>query len=158
MAFGRFKYLASVLMAIFLATTSVPANAGAFTFYLNMKPGCYSFTSPTSDTYPLEGSKYKTVFRGSCTSPHHIQVIYAGIIKSKARTATEQEVLTFCRAQYRKHLGVSAPTTIRNDRPYLNYYWPDAGLERLKYSNKAICYIHAADKTYDNYVTMVEEY
>lgn len=154
----KIKLFIAAFTALLLTVNGSPASAGAFTFYLNMKPGCYSYNSPTSDTYPLEGAKYKTLFRGTCNSPHHLQVIFSGVVKAKSRTITEQEVLSYCRAQYKKRMGVTAPTTIRNDRPYLNYYWPDAGLERLKYSNKVVCYIHAADKTYDNYVAMVEEY
>lgn len=158
MGHWRHRAIAAVI-AIGLGTAvSLPAQAGAFTFYLNMKPGCYSYTSPTLDTYPLEGSKYKTLFRGSCNAPHHLQVIFAGIVKAKARTATEDEVFALCKSKYKKHMGSAAPTTIQSSRPYLNYYWPDAGLERLKYSNKVVCYIHGADETYDNYVTLVEEY
>lgn len=153
------KRIIAIASAIALAlTTSVSASAGSFTFYLNMKPGCYSYTSPTVAQYPIEGSKYKTVYRNSCNDEHHIQVIYSAVTKAKARTITEAEVYKVCTTQYRKKLGVAAPTTIQDEIPYLRYYWPDAGLERLKYNNKVICYIHAADETYDNYMQMVEAY
>lgn len=141
-----------------LALNSQSAQAGAFTFYLNMTKGCYSYTSPTQADYPIEGSKYKTVFRGPCSEPHHIQVIYSAKTKAKSRTITELEVFNLCNREYKKALGYAPPTTIQDEKPYLRYYWPDAGLERLKYSNKVICYIHAADETYDNYLQMVEAY
>lgn len=152
------RSILAVVLAALISLQASPVNGGAFTFYLNMTKGCYSYTSPTQAEYPIEGSKYKTVFRGPCNQPHHIQVIYSATAKAKARTITETEVFNLCNREYKKALGVKPPTTIQDQIPYLRYYWPDAGLERLKYNNKVICYIHAADQTYDNYIQMVEQY
>lgn len=143
--------VATLVLACSVVTVS-PAQAGSSTFYLNAKPGCYSFTVPAEDAYPIEGSRYKLLFRTSCDAEHHIQVLYSGVLKTKGGvTATENQVYKACASYYKKVIGSNPPTVIQNSKPYLRYWWPDAGLETLKYNNKIICYVHAADKTYTNY-------
>jgi hypothetical protein len=144
------------IVAAALVFTGNPASAGSSTFYLNAKAGCYSFTVPAEDAYPIEGSRYKLLFRTDCEEEHHIQVVYSGVIKTKGGvTATETQVYKACATYYKKVIGSNPPTTIQNTKPYLRYWWPDAGLETLKYNNKIICYVHAADKTYSNYELLV---
>lgn len=161
-----YKRIASAAAAIIgaLATSLTPlatnaAEAGLSTFYLNSKPGCYSFTVPADDQYPIEGSRYKLLFRGSCDDDHQIQIIYSGPIKTKnGATATEEQVYRACTTYYKKVVGTTPPTSIQNKKPYLRYWWPDAGLETLKYNNKIVCYVHQADKNYTNYAIMVGGY
>jgi hypothetical protein len=161
-----YRRIARAVIAVFAAACFAmvsliisPAQAGQSTFYLNARPGCYSFTTPADDKYPIEGSRYKLLFRGSCDDDHHIQVIYSGPIKTKGgATATEEQVYAACAGYYRKVVGTTPPTTIQNKKPYLRYWWPDAGLETLKYNNKIVCYVHQADKTYTNYAIMIGGY
>lgn len=154
------KVLSRLVVAALILSSSLflgaPAQAGASTFYLNAKAGCYNFTVPAEENYPIEGSRYKLIFRTSCDEEHHIQVIYAGVLKTKGKvTATETQVYKACSGYYKKVMGSNPPTVIQNSKPYLSYWWPDAGLETLKYNNKIICYLHAADRTYSNYVLTV---
>jgi hypothetical protein len=144
-------------LAMTVAPIAAPsASAGSSTFYLNSKPGCYSFTSPTEENYAIENTRYKLLFRGSCAEDHHIQVIYSGVIKvAGGASASEQQVYKACAAYYKKKIGSNPPTTIQNKKPYLRYWWPDAGLETLKYSNKIVCYLHQADARYERYALMV---
>jgi hypothetical protein len=162
---GYKRIAMAALSALFtLATTLTPLNlmpaeAGASTFYLNSKSGCYSFTTPAEEGYAIEGSRYKLLFRGSCDDDHHIQVIYSGPIKTKnGATATEEQVYRACATYYKKVVGTTPPTSIQSKKPYLRYWWPDAGLETLKYNNKIVCYVHQSDKTYTNYAIMIGGY
>ncbi|MCX8530665.1 MAG: hypothetical protein ORN27_11470 [Rhodoluna sp.] len=160
----RLKTLAgaAVSAALAIAATFTPlvsAEAGQSTFYLNSKAGCYSFATPAEEGYAIEGSRYKLLFRGSCEDDHHIQIIYSGPIKTKnGATATEEQVYKACATYYKKVVGGNPPSTIQNKKPYLRYWWPDAGLETLKYNNKIVCYVHQSDKTYTNYAIMIGGY
>lgn len=154
-AISSFAALAATLSPVTLA----PAEAGLSTFYLNSKPGCYSFTLPAEEGYGIEGTRYKLLFRGSCDEDHHIQIIYSGPIKTKnGATATEEQVYRACATYYKKVVGTTPPTTIQAKKPYLRYWWPDAGLETLKYNNKIVCYVHQSDNTYTNYAIMIGGY
>ena len=163
MRYKRFCLAAAT--AILVATSTLnpvnvsPAEAGLSTFYLNSKAGCYSFTTPAEEGYAIEGSRYKLLFRGSCEDDHHIQIIYSGLIKTKnGATATEEQVYKACAGYYKKVVGGAPPTTIQNKKPYLRYWWPDAGLDTLKYNNKIVCYVHQSDRNYENYAIMIGGY
>jgi hypothetical protein len=154
-AISAFSVIATTLSPAAL----LPAEAGSSTFYLNSKAGCYSFTTPADAGYAIEGTRYKLLFRGSCDDDHHIQIIYSGPINTKnGATATETQVYKACETYYKKVVGTTPPTSIQNKKPYLRYWWPDAGLETLKYNNKIVCYVHQADKTYTNYAIMIGGY
>lgn len=149
----------SGLVMTFGPTAVDPASAGSSTFYLNSKPGCYSFTSPAAENYGIENTRYKLLFRGSCEADHHIQVIYSGSIKvAGGASASEQQVYKACATYYKKKIGSNPPTTVQSKKPYLRYWWPDAGLETLKYNNKIVCYLHQADSRYERYALMVGGY
>jgi hypothetical protein len=163
MGYKRVVVGVTAALAAIITTLSpvalTPAEAGLSTFYLNSKAGCYSFTTPAEEGYGIESTRYKLLFRGSCDEDHHIQVIYSGPIKTKnGVTATEEQVYRACASYYKKVVGTTPPTTIQNKKPYLRYWWPDAGLETLKYNNKIVCYVHQSDKTYTNYAIMIGGY
>jgi hypothetical protein len=163
MGFKRVAFAAGSAILTIAATlnplTIAPAEAGLSTFYLNSKAGCYSFTTPAEEGYAIEGTRYKLLFRGSCEDDHHLQIIYSGPIKTKSgATATEEQVYKTCATYYKKVVGGTPPTTIQNKKPYLRYWWPDAGLETLKYNNKIVCYVHQSDRNYENYAIMIGGY
>jgi hypothetical protein len=146
----------ALMATLFVAT---PAQAGSSTFYLNVKKGCYSFTNPAEDGYAIEGTRYKIMFRTDCAQDHHVQVIYVGNIKTKnGATATETQVYKLCASYYKKLIKVNPPTSITDAIPYIGYFWPDAGLETLKYTNKVVCYLHHADDQYEAYQLIAGEY
>jgi alpha-tubulin suppressor-like RCC1 family protein len=123
-------------------------------FYLDMKVGCYSLNFPVTDYVYMYGTN-KTLFPASCSSRHHIQVIFSGKMKTAAANGlpTQAEVGDFCGKKYIAAMGSPAPKQVIANGIYVYWMFPDAGFEVRKYPNKVICNLITADKSY-SYITV----
>jgi alpha-tubulin suppressor-like RCC1 family protein len=124
----------------------------ASVFYLDLKVGCYSLNFPVTETAFMYGS-VKTYFQASCTSRHHIQVIFSGTMKTAAANGlpTQVEASDFCSKKYIAAMGVPAPNQVVPNGIYLLWFFPDAGFESRKYPNRVICNLITTDKSYSYY-------
>jgi hypothetical protein len=147
-----------ILILTFALALVVPANsfAASKVFYLDLKKGCYSYTSNGKGMYLIDSPNYKRLFKSTCAAAHHIEVIWAGKIKTSSanKVPTDAEVTGTCTAKYESVMGYSAPQEIVDDTPYLRWFYADAGAEGKKYGSKVICYLHLSDETYSNYLSV----
>ena len=144
------------LALTFVLTLIVPSNsfAASKVFYLDLKKGCYSYTSDGKGMYLIDTPNYKRLYKSTCMASHHIEVIWSGKIKTSStnKVPTDAEVSRTCASKYESVMGYSAPLNIVDETPYLRWFYADPGAEGKKYGSKVICYIHLADNTYTNYV------
>ena len=147
-----------LLILTFALVLVIPSNsfAASKVFYLDLKKGCYSYSSNGKGMYLIGSPNYKRLFKSSCAAAHHIEVIWAGKIKTSSanKVPTDAEVTRTCTAKYESVMGYSAPQEIIDDTPYLQFFYADAGAEGKKYGSKVICYLHLADDTYSNYLSV----
>jgi len=151
------RNIASFLLSIFLVSLFTPsAFAATKVFYLDLKKGCYSYTANGKGTFSFDSKNYKRLFKSTCMASHHIEVIWAGKIKTSSPIGlpTAAEVSRTCGAKYETLMGYSAPEEIVEDTPYISWFYADPGAENKKYGSKVICFIHLADKTYSNFISV----
>lgn len=150
------RILVASLTLILSMSLMSPAAANEAVFYLDLSKGCYSYTKNGKGTFPIESTRYKNLFKTSCNKPHHVEVFFAGNVKTKnnAMLPTQEDVQKVCVAKYKKKFGKEAPRQIVSNTPYLRWFFADAGAENRKYGTKGICFAHLADSTYSNYISV----
>jgi hypothetical protein len=115
------------------------------TFYLDLLPGCYSYTREALAAFPIE-STAKEMYETSCSAPHHFEVFESRSIPGfdGSRNLSQADAEEACTAAYVKRFGAEAPRVITPPdqlmkTPYLIWYFPDDGLEASQYPGKIVC-------------------
>ena len=150
------KILGITLVTFLSFSLASPALANESVFYLDLKKGCYSYTKNGKGTFPVDSPRYKNLFTSTCNKPHHVEVFFAGNIKTanNAKLPTQADAQKACVSRYKKKFGYNPPTQIVPNTPYLRWFFADAGVENKKYGTKTVCLAHYADNTYSNYISV----
>ena len=145
----RAKKIAIVsIFALFLNGTPAAQGLSKGTFYLELKPGCYSANKAPTKPSKWTDTNYKTLYSTACTSAHHYEVFFVGKIKAKdlSSDAAKKEAGVAC------DNAAIATLTGQKDLPQTltyGYFFPDPGAEEKKYGKKILCFFRVADPKND---------
>lgn len=142
------KVLTTTFVALFLLGSPSSEALSKGTFYLDLKPGCYSANKAPTKPSKWTDKNYKTLYATSCTQPHHYEVFYTGKIKAKDLNseAAKKEAGTTC------DNAAIATLTGQKDLPLsltYGYFYPDPGAEEKKFGKRIICFFRVADPKND---------
>jgi hypothetical protein len=144
----RKKLTVLSVLALFLLGTQAADALSKGTFYLELKPGCYSANKAPTKPSKWTDTNYKTLYSTTCTSPHHYEVFFVGKIKAKdlSSEAAKKEAGIAC------DNAAIATLTGQKDLPQsltYGYFFPDPGAEEKKFGKKILCFFRVADPKND---------
>lgn len=121
-----------------------PMDAGSI-FYLDLTPGCYSYTNTATSPYPFEFTA-KEMFQKDCSEPHHFEV-FAALTLSEfdgVNNLGQEDAELACSAAYEQRFASPVPREVLPPEqllrtPYLIWYFPDDGLEASQFPGKLVC-------------------
>lgn len=142
------KVVTTALFALLLLGSPSSHALAKGTFYLELKPGCYSANKAPTKPSKWSDKNYKTLYPTRCTEPHHYEVFFTGTIKTKDLNsdAAKKEAGTAC-----DNAAIATLTGQKDLPPTLTYgyFFPDPGAEEKKYGKKILCFFRVPDPKND---------
>lgn len=124
---------------------TTPSTAVGPIFYLDLTPGCYSYTTNATSAYPFEFTA-KEMYGKNCSEPHHFEV-FAALTLSEfdaVNNLGQNDAEFACSAAYEQRFKSPVPREVLTPAqlmrtPYLIWYFPDDGLEASQFPGKLVC-------------------
>jgi len=122
--------------------------------YLDAQPGCFSLSSdPTADVV-IEGIG-KEFYPRDCSDPHVLEVFWSGEVEgfSGDNNLTQEDARDGCVPRYFEVFGVAPPQEIipqdeQLATPYIQWFFPDDGLEAAQFPGRLVCGVFIANDDY----------
>mgnify|MGYP000441469362 FL=1 len=122
--------------------------------YLDAQPGCFSLSAdPTADVL-IEGTG-KEFYPRDCSDPHVLEIFWSGEVEgfSGDNNLTQEDARDGCVPRYFEVFGVAPPQEIipqdeQLATPYIQWFFPDDGLEAAQFPGRLVCGLFIANDDY----------